>query len=186
MRPLPVALLGAVIAAGAASAAEQSTYAGWQGRTISALSPRQVEDYLEGRGMGMALPAELNGYPGPRHVLDLADELDLTSDQRARTEGLFEEMRVAAIALGEQIVAREAALDELFASGMATEADLRAAAEDLGLLEGRLRGHHLGYHVAMRELLEPDQIETYGRLRGYASISRRGPHGHGGHGRRAR
>jgi Spy/CpxP family protein refolding chaperone len=186
IRRLSVALLALPVLTGAGSAAEPSPYAGWQERTIKALSPQQVEDYLQGRGMAMALPAELNGYPGPRHVLELAEELDLTSEQRARTERLFEEMRRNAIALGEQIVAREAALDELFASGIATGAELRAAAEGLGFLNGRLRAHHLGYHMTMRELLEPHQIERYGRLRGYASPSSPGAHGQGHHGHDAR
>ena len=131
-------LLGLLVMAGAASAAERSPYAGWEGRDIKALSPEQVEDYLEGRGMSMALPAELNGYPGPRHVLDLADQLDLTADQLARTQRLFEDMRLKAIELGERIVAGEAALDELFASGTAGKAGLSDAAEALGLLNGEL------------------------------------------------
>ena len=32
--------------------------------------------------MGLALAGELNGYPGPKHVLELAAELDLSEDQR--------------------------------------------------------------------------------------------------------
>ena len=179
-------LLGLLVMAGAASAAERSPYAGWEGRNIKALSPEQVEDYLEGRGMSMALPAELNGYPGPRHVLDLADQLDLTADQLAQTQRLFEDMRLKAIELGERIVAREAALDELFASGTASKAGLSDAAEALGLLNGQLRAHHLGYHLAMRDLLDPRQIQSYQRLRGYASPTGSGEHGHGhrGHGAR--
>ena len=177
---LGIALL---VLAGGARAAEPSPYAGWQERAIKALSPQQVEDYLEGRGMGMALAAELNGYPGPRHVLELAGELDLSPDQLAQTERLFEDMRDRAIALGRRIVAREAALDELFASGIASEAALRDATEELGLLSGRLRAHHLGYHLAMRDLLEPDQIERYQRLRGYGPSTASGGHGHG-HGAR--
>jgi hypothetical protein len=118
-------LLGLLVMAGAASAAERSRYAGWGERNIKALSPQQLEDYLEGRGMSMALPAELNGYPGPRHVLDLADELDLTADQLARTRRLFYDMRLQAIELGEQIVAREALLEGLFASGTASKAERR-------------------------------------------------------------
>ncbi|MGH6901160.1 MAG: Spy/CpxP family protein refolding chaperone [Geminicoccaceae bacterium] len=179
-------LLGLLVTAGAAAAAERSPYAGWQERNVKALSRQQLEDYLEGRGMSMALPAELNGYPGPRHVLELADELDLTADQLARTRRLFDDMGLQAIELGEQIVAREALLDELFASGRASEASLRDAAEVLGLLNGRLRGHHLGYHLAMRELLDPRQIQSYRRLRGYAAPTGSGEHGHGhaGHGAR--
>jgi Spy/CpxP family protein refolding chaperone len=183
IRRLAFALFGLLVMAGAASAAERLPYADWQERNIKALSPEQVEDYLEGRGMSMALPAELNGYPGPRHVLDLADELDLTADQLAQTKRLFEDMRLQAIELGEQIVAREALLDELFASGTASKADLSDAAEALGLLNGQLRAHHLGYHLAMRDLLDPRQIRNYQRLRGYAAPAGSGEHGHGhGHG----
>ena len=179
-------LLGLLVMAAAASAAERSRYAGWGERNIKALSPQQLEDYLEGRGMSMALPAELNGYPGPRHVLDLADELDLTADQLARTRRLFYDMRLQAIELGEQIVAREALLEGLFASGTASKASLSDAAEALGLLHGQLRAHHLGYHLAMRDLLDPRQIQNYQRLRGYASPagSREHGHGHRGHGTR--
>lgn len=168
------------------AAASDAPYAGWQARPVKGLSQGQIDDLLNGRGMGLALPAELNGYPGPRHVLELAAELDLSADQLDETRRLFEEMREAAIALGEQILAREAALDELFASGTATEADLRAAAQGLGLLNGRLRAHHLGYHLAMRELLAPHQIESYQRLRGYAAGAASGGHGHGEHGHDAR
>jgi hypothetical protein len=88
IRQLSVALLALPALTGAASAAEPSPYAGWQERHVKALSRQQLEDYLEGRGMGMALPAEVNGYPGPRHVLELADELDLTADQLAQTRHL--------------------------------------------------------------------------------------------------
>jgi Spy/CpxP family protein refolding chaperone len=186
IRQLSVALLALPALTSAASAAEPSPYAGWQERTIKALSAQQVEDYLEGGGMAMALPAELNGYPGPRHVLELADELDLTADQLAQTRRLFEDMRLKAIALGEQIVAREALLDQLFTSGAPSPASLREATEALGLLNGQLRGHHLAYHLAMRELLDPRQIQSYQRLRGYASPTGSGEHGHGDHGHGAR
>lgn len=175
---------GLIVVAGAASAAETSPYAGWQERTIKALSPEQIEDYLAGRGMTMALPAELNGYPGPRHVLDLAEDLALTPDQLTQTEALFEDMQERAIELGVRIVAREADLDELFASGTASGARVREASEALGLLNGQLRAHHLSYHLAVRDLLDSAQIRRYQRLRGYASTAaaHKQGHGHAGHG----
>jgi hypothetical protein len=40
-------------------------YAGLEARAIKALSEQQIADLEAGRGMGMALAAELNGYPGP-------------------------------------------------------------------------------------------------------------------------
>ncbi|MEP6837110.1 MAG: hypothetical protein ABJA75_03590 [Bradyrhizobium sp.] len=61
------------------SALARSPYAGMQDRPVKALSEQQVADLKAGRGMGLALPAELNGYPGPSHLLELADRLNLSS-----------------------------------------------------------------------------------------------------------
>src|SRR4051794_40771771 len=58
-------------------------YSGQQARSIKALSPENIAALLTGEGMGMAKAAELNGYPGPAHVLALAKELNLTEAQRA-------------------------------------------------------------------------------------------------------
>jgi hypothetical protein len=66
----------------ATAALAQSPYAGMQTRPIKALSKQQVVDLKAGRGMGLALAAELNGYPGPIHVL--SDKLGLTPEQKAR------------------------------------------------------------------------------------------------------
>ena len=59
-----------------------SPYASLVDREIKALSAEQLANLREGRGMGLSLPAELNGYPGPKHVLELADGLGLTPAQR--------------------------------------------------------------------------------------------------------
>lgn len=165
-----------VVVAHGASAAQPSPYAGWQERSIKGLSAQQIEDYLEGRGMSLALAAELNGYPGPRHVLDLADKLDLTPDQLARTQKLFDDMRLKAGELGQAIVEREAILDELFASGTASAAALYDVTAALGRLNGELRAHHLSYHLPMRDILEPRQVQTYRRLRGDAAPGGPGEH----------
>ena len=58
-----------------------SPYAGEQSRSIKSLSQQDVADYMAGKGMGCAKAAELNGYPGPAHVLELADQLALTPSQ---------------------------------------------------------------------------------------------------------
>jgi Spy/CpxP family protein refolding chaperone len=163
-------------------------YASLQQRLITSLSQDQIADLRAGRGMGLALPAELNGYPGPRHVLEWADELALTPEQRARTEMLFREMQEQAVALGEQVILSEAALDRLFVEGHPSEGEVLDAALAAARLQGSLRAHHLRYHLAMRELLSPEQIERYGVLRGYAVPEKadgrhgQGGHGHGGHG----
>ena len=66
--------------------------------------------------MSLALPAELNGYPGPRHVLELAEQLGLTDQQRADVQRLFDDMTAEVVPLGQKLIAQEAELDRLFAA----------------------------------------------------------------------
>ncbi len=68
-----VLLLG--LLAWGATAAQDSPYTGMQQREIKALSAETVSGYLAGHGMGFAMVAELNSYPGPKHVLELAEQL---------------------------------------------------------------------------------------------------------------
>ena len=84
---------------------------------MKSLSEEQVQAYLEGRGMGMGMAAEANGYPGPMHVLELADSLGLSEEQRQRTAAVFAQVKAEAQQLGKEIVAQEQALDAMFASG---------------------------------------------------------------------
>src|SRR5262245_58316557 len=81
------------VALPAAAQAPSAPYAGQQNREIKALSPEEIRDLAEGRGMGLAKAAELNGYPGPSHVLELAAPLRLTAEQRAATQALFQRMQ---------------------------------------------------------------------------------------------
>src|SRR5690606_34924677 len=90
-----------------------SPYAGDVTRPIKALSGAEIDAYLTGAGMGLARAAELNHYPGPRHVLDLADSLDLSAEQREQTRAIFDAMQAQAISLGRELVARERSLDSL-------------------------------------------------------------------------
>src|SRR5260370_39538434 len=89
-------------------------YAGYQQRPIKALSEQQIADLRAGRGMGLALAAELNGYPGPLHVLELADRLSLSDAQRATVQALLAALKAEAVPLGETLIAREADLDRQF------------------------------------------------------------------------
>src|SRR5215813_11651285 len=71
----------------------QLPYAGQEFREIKTLSPQEISDYLSAKGMGLAKAAELNGYPGPAHVLKLATQFLLTATQRARPKNLLRECR---------------------------------------------------------------------------------------------
>ncbi|MDN3721981.1 hypothetical protein QW131_29390 [Roseibium salinum] len=56
-------------------------YSGLQTRDIKSLSPEDIEELRRGGGWGLALPAELNGLPGPAHLLTLKEEIGLTAEQ---------------------------------------------------------------------------------------------------------
>jgi len=146
-----------------------SPYADETSRSIKALSAADQAGLLEGRGMGLARAAELNGYPGPLHALELADALSLSPEQRAATEAVRATMLAEAQALGAQIVEVEGHLDALFSEGRASNAQVDRMTGHLGALQGRLRAAHLRAHIALVDVLTPEQRAAYDRLRGYTS-----------------
>lgn len=168
---LPIAAYGVALLLSGSCALAASPYVDEQGRDIKALSTQDVDDYLAGRGMGLAKAAELNGYAGPKHVLELAGELALTSEQRTRTEALFASMQSAASSLGRELIDQERHLDHLFASHAITAQSLRESLDKIGALQGRLRAAHLQAHLEQAAILTPEQNALYSQLRGYGQGS---------------
>jgi len=157
----------ALLLTSAAVAEAQTPYAGMQTRPIKALSEQQVADLGAGRGMGMALAAELNGYPGPSHVLELADQLNLSTDQRAGIQRLFDSMKAEAVPLGSKLIEQEADLDKQFADHTVTPDSLKASTAAVAATQGALRETHLKYHLSTVALMSPGQMLRYAELRGY-------------------
>jgi Spy/CpxP family protein refolding chaperone len=147
--------------------------------TIKALSPEDVAALLNAEGMGMAKAAELNGYPGPAHVLTLAKELKLTTAQQQRVQAIYDRMKAEAKPLGAELVERERVLDQLFATGEITSDRLATETLAIGDLQGRLRSVHLAARLDTRRVLNPDQIILYERLRGYGDPNTPIHHHHG-------
>ena len=158
------------------SAHAQTPYAGMQSRPIKALSEQQIADLNAGRGMGLALAAELNGYPGPLHVLELADKLELSADQRAGMQRLFDAMKAEAMPLGAKLIAQEAELDRQFAARTVTPESLKASTAAVAATQGILRETHLKYHLSTGSILTPAQMTKYAELRGYGGGHRRHHH----------
>jgi Spy/CpxP family protein refolding chaperone len=152
----------------AAWAQSSQPYSGMQDRQIKALSDQQIADLKAGRGMGLALAAELNGYPGPSHLLELSDQLGLTADQRSSVHEMFNEMKAETIPLGEALLDEEQQLDRLFAAKTISEQQLKTVTVAIGEAQGRLRNAHLSYHLRTRAILQPSQIRRYAELRGYS------------------
>jgi Spy/CpxP family protein refolding chaperone len=157
-----------------------SPCAGQEQRTIKALSEEEIRDLLEARGMGLAKAAELNSYPGPLHVLQLAAQLGLSEAQRKATDSLYANMRQRALSIGRQIVEAERILDRAFANGAIEPATLRSQVGAIANLQGELRAVHLEAHIAQRSLLTPEQITRYDVLRGYRGNSTQHDTRHGG------
>jgi Spy/CpxP family protein refolding chaperone len=177
---LAVILLGATTVAAIAQHAHRhgstsaQPYAGQQERAVAGLSPEDLQGFLDGRGMGLARSAELNGYPGPMHVLELADELQLTAEQRRGVEQAFQRMKAKATEHGGRYVAAERAVDAAFKSTSANAAIVAERVAEASRLLGEVRLSHLAAHLEITPLLTVEQRARYSELRGYAG-------GHGKH-----
>lgn len=155
-----------------------SPHTGQERREIKALSKVEIDGYLAGDGLGFAKAAELNHYPGPRHVLELAGQLKLSAAQRKKTQAILESMKSQAMSLGKQLVEKEQFLDSRFAEGTISGAELEQLVTDIAAIQGQIRVVHLRAHLAQRALLTPDQIRIYGSLRGYQQSGADDGHGH--------
>ena len=170
-RCVGVALLGVLTGTSSAQEPPTSPYRQYQAPEIRGLSQQEIEDLREGRGMGLARAAELNSYPGPRHVLDAvqASQLQLTDEQLSAVKQLFGEMSAEAKRLGDVILKEEQALEAGFRGGKISEADLKDRVSRIASLQGELRVVHLRTHLETRALLTDPQIQRYNQVRGYST-----------------
>jgi len=167
MVALTAGCAGGQVSSPTKSATQAQPYAGLENRPIRALAPERVEDLLAGRGAGYALAAELNHYPGPTHVLELASELQLRSDEEQRVHEVFSAMQRDAQQYGKQLVGLEAELDQDFGRGAITQAELSRLVGEIATVEGRLRNTHLAAHLGIKGILTPEQVSRYDQIRGY-------------------
>jgi hypothetical protein len=174
-------LLIAVLASGNTSAQEHnnqqnkpslttaSSYAGQQQREIKSLSANEQRGLLEGQGMGLAKAAELNGYPGPMHTLELARALQLTDEQKTKTQALMLRHKTAVKELGKQLVDLERQLDSAFYEKRITPDQLKQLTQRIGQAQAQIRAEHLATHLQQTALLTSNQIAQYSVLRGYTT-----------------
>lgn len=162
--------------------ATDAPYAGMSGRGIASLSDADVAALELGEGWGLALPAELNGWPGPRHVLDMDEALGLTDVQRGQVERLFGLMQAEAQRIGGNYIDAEQALDAAFDDPALDPVVLAGLVVAATNALGELRMIHLAAHIETRQILTPEQIEIYNTQRGYGAGAHGGHGNHGGHG----
>ena len=164
-------LLTAFITVASAAAADENhkPYQGFETREITSLSEHDIDALRQGSGWGLALPAELNGHPGPAHVLELAAELDLSESQKQQVTAIFDAMRVDAIAKGEALIDAERNLDEGFRSGGLDTDQLRRLIDFAEAARADLRYVHLSRHLMTIGILDAEQVAAYSVLRGYGA-----------------
>lgn len=146
-----------------------SPYAGEENRAIKSLSPWDIAELKAGRGWGLAKAAELNGVPGPAHLLELKSELGLSSAQIAQIERIYADMQGEARRLGPQLIELERKLNVQFSDGGIDETALRRLLERIGRARTALRFTHLQAHLRTPAILTAQQTARYKALRGYSS-----------------
>lgn len=153
---------------------QSSPYIGQEVRDIKSLSDSDIQSLQNGTGEafgGMAKLAELNGYPGPRHVLDMASELQLTDKQRIEIELIYQNMSNIAKSIGAAIIDIEQDMDEAFANNTITQENLKLMLDKSAELYGQLRLVHLSAHLDTVQMLSMEQVQMYNKIRGYDSES---------------
>jgi Spy/CpxP family protein refolding chaperone len=162
------------ISSSATSSSQISPYAGQEGRDIKSLSDNDVQSLQNGTGeafCGITKLAELNGYPGPRHILDMAPELQLTDRQRMEIKLIFQNMSNKAKSIGAAIIDIEQDMDRVFANKTITEEKLKLMLDNSADLYGQLRFVHLSAHLDTVQILTIEQVQMYNMMRGYDSGS---------------
>lgn len=138
--------------------------------------PPDKESLEKSEGAGMAFYADINGYPGPKHVLEMQEALKLTDDQFKDISAIIDEMRENARAMGVLIIAKEQELESSFRQGKASESHTKQLATEIGSLRGALRSVHLTAHIQARSVLTKEQIATYMALRHKEHNQKKGSH----------
>ena len=144
-----------------------SPYAGEQNRIIKTLSPEDIQQLSDGRGWGLAKAAELNGIPGPAHLLEMKDEIALSKEQVEKIQRLFDDMKNRAQPLGRQLIDLEKELNMAFANKTINKENLKSRLAAIEKIRADLRYVHLVTHLETPSILSSEQIEKYNKLRGY-------------------
>ncbi len=153
----------------AADHSHKSKYAGEEKRAIKSLSKTDIEELKNGKGWGLAKAAELNGVPGPAHLLEMKEEINLSTKQISAIEDIYNKMKQEAIPIGLQLIELERELNNHFANRTITDQLLRQILQRIAQVHRQLRYVHLSTHLKTPDILKSEQITLYNKLRGYSS-----------------
>ncbi len=149
--------------------ASDTPYQGLEVREIKSLSESDIDSLKKGSGWGLAKPAELNGVPGPAHLLELKEELQLNQSQVEKIQAIRQEMNVSAKRYGESYILAEQAIENFFREEHQEPKQLASLLKQSAQHLAELREAHLIAHLKVKPLLTRHQIVQYSQLRGYAT-----------------
>ena len=150
------------------ASSHHSKYAGQQSREIKSLSAEDIAELKRGGGWGLAKAAELNGVPGPIHLLEMKNEIGLDEAQRSAIGAIYRRMKSRAIHHGERLIDLERRLESGFRNRTITDALLRDSLSAIAETKKELRYVHLAAHIETLKVLSEKQIRIYNTLRGYS------------------
>ena len=102
--------------------------------------------------------------PGPKHLLEMSSEIELSPEQVAAIKAVWSEMNAKAKSLGARYVELEKTLNDEFAAGHMSVGRLETLLNDISAVRTKLRFTHL----ESSPNLTAKQLEQYNALRGYA------------------
>jgi len=149
------------------------------GGMLGGMSDAEKEALKAGEGLGAGRLAMQAGYPGPRHVLEMGDELELTAAQKEQIGTIFGGAKASFAKMGAELVEKEEALEAMFAAGDVDVGDMTKLAAEIGERQGELRAAHLAAHVRTREALTPAQLEKLSAMAGAHGAMGHGESGQG-------
>jgi len=146
----------------------KSRYIGQEKRAIKSLSESDIDELMNGKGWGLAKAAELNGVPGPVHLLELKEDIALSKEQVEKIEAIYREMKKEAVEFGERLIELERELNDHFANGTIRDALLKDLLDKIEDTHKKLRYVHLSAHLKTPLVVSEEQIKQYNKLRGYS------------------
>jgi len=147
----------------------KSKYTGQEMRAIKSLSESDIDELINGKGWGLAKAAELNGVPGPVHLLEMKDEIALSEEQVKAIKAIYRGMKKVAVQEGEKLIRLERELNDHFANRTINDKLLRELLARIEDTRKKLRYVHLSAHLRTPAVVSEKQVKLYNKLRGYSN-----------------
>jgi Spy/CpxP family protein refolding chaperone len=98
----------------------------------------------------------------------MAEKINLTGEQKRKIQKIYNDMKVAAVTLGKQLIRLEKELNNGFSNSTINQTLLEKSVREIEKVRAKLRLVHLSTHLQTPNILTNEQIILYNKLRGYS------------------